>query len=105
MIWSQHHPTIEQQDHGALSAVAIHVHTHTALAPPGCQNTDDQEVFKRKRPGITHRDIRFAILVEHLLLDFAHGRLFDYPSFVCFPKPIDVDSLHDFRKLPLEDLV
>ena len=42
-------------------------------------------------------------MVEHLLLDYVHGRkLFDYPYSVGFPQPLDINSLHNFRVPPLE---
>ena len=76
----------------------IHVHTHTARAPLDRQNIDDQETFIRKRPGITYRDIRFAILVERLLLESGLSS----PVSVFYPQPTGIDSVHNFRVLQLE---
>lgn len=73
----------------------VHVHTHTARAPPDGQFVNVQE-FIRKRPGITHRDIRFAILVERFLLD--SGPINSLPS-VFYSQPTDIDSVHNFRAL------
>jgi hypothetical protein len=85
-----------------MSIVDIHVHTHTARAPPDRQNVDDKEKFTRKRPGITLRDIRFAILVERLLTNYTHACFLDAPSSAFYPQPTNIDNLHNFRALPPE---
>jgi len=92
-----HHPA---WDEGDLSSTDIHIHTHTALAPPDRQNADDQEAFTPKRPGVTHRDIRYAILFETLLRDYIRQRLLK-PNFAAiFPQPTEIDAVHNFRTLP-----
>ena len=99
ILSSQHHPILEQSSQGAHSVVDVHTHTHAARAPPDRQNIDDPGTLIRNRPGITHRDIRFAILVERLMMD---GGFIDSLAPVFYPQPTDIETVHNFRLLPPE---
>jgi len=95
-----HHPTWEMKNSGDSSeyTLTVHVHTHSALASADNQNRDnDTEVFPRKRPGITLRDIRFALLFEDLLRDYTRERLINTQPSPFYLQPKEIGSIHNIQ--------
>lgn len=76
----------------------MHVHTHSAIAPESRRNTEDTDELPttKTRPGITHRDIRFALLLDSLIKDYVHHRLLAPQTLSLFPQPSDIDAIHNF---------
>jgi len=94
-----HHPVWEESASPGV-CVTIHVHTHSAIAPDGrCNVHDVEDSPNRKRPGITYRDIRFALLLDSLFQDYAYHRLFKLEPMLMFPQPMTIDSVHHFRPI------
>ncbi|KAF8520388.1 hypothetical protein BU17DRAFT_88977 [Hysterangium stoloniferum] len=100
-----HHPTweVKDSDDSSEHIVTIHVHTHSALAPADNQSHNDAEVFPRKRPGITLRDIRFALLYEELLRDYTRQRLINTQTSSFYLQPKEIGSIHNIQPQSQKD--
>ncbi|KIJ49691.1 hypothetical protein M422DRAFT_246762 [Sphaerobolus stellatus SS14] len=88
-----HHPVWDKETAKSLN---VHVHTHSAIAPENRRNVEDTMDFPRTRPGITHRDIRFALLLDSLLKDYIYHRLLQHQPGAPFLQPENFDVVHNF---------
>lgn len=83
----------------------IYLHTHSAILPP-TEDSSDNDKSKRRVPGLTNRDVRFAVLLDNLIGKHKAGDSEEKFKFVkdCTSMAFRPESLDELLLGPEEDI-